>query len=56
MFEEDGMKTLEHRQMLTVVRTGKPLGYTWRLWHDPRGPKKWVAPKPKRRTDIDVPA
>ena len=21
-----------------VARDGKPLGYTWRLWNDPRGP------------------
>ena len=29
----------ERKAMQAVARSGKPAGYSWRLWNDPRGPK-----------------
>jgi hypothetical protein len=34
------------RDFKTIARTGKPLGYTWHLWHSQTGKKKRVPTHP----------
>ena len=42
----------ERKRMLASLKSGKPTGYTWRMWHDPKA--GW--PKPVATGPMRVPA